>query len=160
MSTTLPNDHEARLFVTDCLDAIRKAETSEDTETVVEVGAMLWNFIEAMQKNFGMVKEYLRKEALKELNGEPGKAVFNGQNAFTSATVSIPKPTLKLSKNFDADELKAKLGQDFARFFEEKVSYKPVKDTGSKIASLNGDSQQVVAGAIDQVESTPRVSFR
>ena len=46
MSTTLPNDHEARLFVTDCLDAIRKAETSEDTETVVEVGAMLWNFIE------------------------------------------------------------------------------------------------------------------
>ena len=155
-----PDPHEARLFVSSCLEAIREAEQAQDTESVVEVGALLWSFIDVASKNFGMVKDYLRREAQKELNGESGKIVFNGHDNFTSATVSIPKPTFKVSKNFDADELKATLGPDFSRFFEEKVSYKPVKETGLKIASLSEDDQKVIVEAVDQVEPTPRVSFK
>ena len=146
---------------TDLTSLLTKLESYIETADInekVEIGAILWSFIERAGKAMDPIKEALREETIAETQGE-GSKTFQGLNPESSCTVRVPRPTLKISKMADMDAMKQTLGNRFDKLFSTSTSYKPMKDFEDKVFMLGEDEVNLVMGIIERVENTPRVSF-
>mgnify|MGYP001807345468 CR=1 FL=1 len=145
----------------DLTTLLAKLETyidSADINEKVEIGAILWSFIERAGKAMNPIKDALREETLAKTQGE-GSETFQGLTPESSCTVRVPRPTLKISKMADMDAMKQTLGGRFDKLFSTTTSYKPTKDFEDKVFMLGEDEVDLVMGIIERVENTPRVSF-
>jgi len=120
------------------------------------------------------LKESLRDVAAKTLGDTDDTAwTLDGVSEYGDnighVTVTFPAKGVKLSKDANIDRLKRTLGPRFHDYFEERVSYKPVKDFQARtLAALRtasshpegGAEARVVMAEVEVVEPTPRVGFK
>lgn len=130
------------------------------TEDKVEIGSVLWAVGDAISDALSGIKKELRVEATTQLGGATGSTNFDGTDLGT-ASVNVPKASLRVPKGKDMDTIKAAIGSDFALFFEEVTTYKPRSEFDKRVPTLNNPlHQQILLNAVERVEPTPRVSFR
>ena len=133
---------------------------NSNTEDAVEIGSVLWYLGDAIAEVLNGVKKDLRTEATTQLNGGTGTASFDGTDLGT-ASVNVPKASLKVPKGKKVDDIKMAIGSDFSLFFEEVVTYKPRKEFDERVTNLSNPlHQQILLNSVERVEHTPRVSFR
>jgi hypothetical protein len=125
----------------------------------VEVGSLLWDLGNAIEKAMKAIKGDVRTEAWDELGGAVGNTKISGTD-LGEATVTFPKATLRIPKGKNVDDIKSAIGGDFSLFFEEEVTFKPRKEFEERVAKLqNALHKQILMDAIERKEATPRVSF-
>jgi len=125
----------------------------DSTEARVEAGSILVEIMSVTKEKLHSIKEELRKEADKL--GE-SQAHFSTPYGST-ATIKRPAPTVAL-KPESILRLRAALGDAFDEYIE--TTYKPRKGFSEKVASSNDHHRQPLLDSVDQIENTPRVSFR
>jgi hypothetical protein len=131
-----------------------------DTDYSVEIGSILWFLGDAIGSVLDGIKKDLRAEASTQLGGGTGTASFDGTDLGT-ASVNVPKASLRVPKGKDLDAIKSAIGGDFTLFFEEVTTYKPRAEFDERVTNLtNPLHQQILLNSIERVEPTPRVSFR
>lgn len=131
-----------------------------DTGSQVEIGSVLWSLGDQIETILDHIKQTLRTEANTQLGGQSGTATFEGTD-LGSASVNIPKASLRVPKGKKIDDIKSAIGSDFTLFFEEVVSYKPRAEFDERVTALkNPLHQQILLTSVERVEATPRVSFR
>ena len=138
------------------------AEASEDfsLEEMVEVGNLLWEVSDEIKSILEPLKKAIREEALSRLGGQPGMSKIEGSED-GQAQVRVPNPSLRLRKGVNDRELRDALGADFSLFFEEVTTLKPRKEFEERVMGLDNKlHQKVLHNAVEQLEPTPRVSFR
>jgi hypothetical protein len=138
--------------VADCL-------ADDSLEDSVEVGTALASVVRISNEALTSIKGTFRTAALGQNKGRPGTRTFDGLQG-RQVSVAVPTPTLRLLKSVDMDRIRRVLGDDFEKFFETKVSYKPRSGLQDRIMSLPaGDIKNTLLLALEEVEGTPRVSF-
>lgn len=125
----------------------------------VEVGSLLWEVSDVVNKKLDKIKTTVRQEAVQALNGEAGSQVFEGVENGT-CSVTVTSPSTKIVKGADMDHLKTLLGPDFSLFFEEVTTYKPQSEFAKRVASSDDGQRKALLRVVEQKENTPRVSFR
>ena len=73
--------------------------------------------------------------------------------------VTFPDRNVNLSKHFDANHLKQRLGRSFFDYFTEKTTYAPRKDF-EKAAQASPTCGPTALSAVTITEATPRVGFK
>ena len=155
MKSILDNLTQIRGLIREVVDAL----DDDSLEDSVEVGTVLASVVRIANESLTGIKSTLRTAALTNLRGQPGVETFQGQGNLT-VTVAVPAPSLRILKSVDTERLKRVLGDDFDKFFETRVTYKPRPDLGERIMDLPaGDTKNTLLLALEEVDNTPRVSF-
>ena len=140
--------------------SLKEMLKTADTDYQVEIGSVLWYLGDAITAALNAVKKDLREEATTQLGGTTGTATFDGTDLGT-ASVNVPKASLRVPKGKKIDDIKSAIGSDFSLFFEEVTTYKPRVEFDERVTNLtNPLHQQILLNAVERVEPTPRVSFR
>lgn len=140
------------------IDALSSDVDDRPIEEQVEIAAALHALAGRISQRIDPVKKSLRQaiEAEGLVTGTRHyDGLLNGR-----ATVTIVDAGYSLGKDADIGLLKTVLGDDFAAYFEEVVSYKVRKtapEAISKIAST--DKRDLVMKHVDRKEPAPRVAF-
>lgn len=157
------SDPTTRVACDTLIDGVKSLKAmlqNADTDYQVEIGSVLWYLGDAISAALNAVKKDLREEAASQLGGGTGTASFDGTDLGT-ASVNVPKASLRVPKGKKIDDIKAAIGSDFSLFFEEVTTYKPRAQFDERVTGLtNPLHQQILLNAVERVEPTPRVSFR
>jgi len=150
----------AHRVLLDGLDQIRGLLETASLPTKTEIGSVLWEVDEALAQLLDTVKDALRSEAVRELDGRVGTHTFLGED-LGEAAVLIPQPVLRVPKGKNMDDVRRGLGSQFSMFFDEITTYTPRKEFEERVVALNDQAtQQILLDAVERVELTPRVSFK
>jgi hypothetical protein len=142
------------------VERLKAMLNGSNIEDSVEIGSVLWYLGDAISDVLNGVKKELRSEAQQQLSGSTGTASFDGTDLGT-ASVNVPKASLRIPKGKKVDDIKMAIGSDFSLFFEEVTTYKPRAEFDARVTNLtNPLHQQILLNAVERVEPTPRVSFR
>ncbi len=146
---------QIRTLVREVTDAL----TDDSLEDSVEVGTALASVVRLSNDALTGIKSTFRTAALDQHQGRAGTRTFEGLDG-RQVSVAVPSPTLRLLKSTDMDRLRRSLGDEFEKFFETKVTYKPRLGLGERIMALPAsDTKNTLLLALEEVEGTPRVSF-
>lgn len=161
--TQTQSDTDTRTLCNELTTVINQLAAQVKTislEEKVEIGSVLWTVGDAIDALLQAVKSDLRDEAATQLHGGVGTVAFDGTDLGT-ASVNIPKATLRVPKGKDMLSIKSAIGADFALFFEEVHTFKPRPEFEIRVPSLKSPlHQQILLDSVEAVEPTPRVSFR
>jgi hypothetical protein len=142
------------------IESLKSQLATITLEEKVEIGSVLWAVGDAISDTLNGVKKDLRVEGTTQLGGASGVTAFEGTDLGT-ASVTIPKASLRVPKGKDMDTIKTAIGSDFALFFEEVTTYKPRAEFDKRVPTINNPlHQQILLNSVERVEPTPRVSFR
>ena len=155
MNALSDNLRQIRILVREVVDGLDPSDMSD----TVEVGTALASLVRICNEALGDIKGTFRTAALTALSNRAGTESFAGEDG-KAVTVTIPPPQLRILKTVDIDRLRRVLGDDFDKFFETRVTYKPRPGLGERIMDLPaGDIKNSLLLALEEVDSTPRVSF-
>ena len=150
----------AHQVLLDGLNAISDSLEEASTDRKVEIGSVLWELGDHVKEVLDTIKKDVRTTAVADMGGQVGHTLIEGDD-LGEATVTIPAAVLRLPKGKDIEDLKRVLGQRFAFFFEETITYKPHKEYEERVEQLEDAlTQKVLLDAVERNELTPRVSFR
>jgi hypothetical protein len=103
-------------------------------------------------------KTALRGLAVERLNAQPGMIVLNATQG-GSVAVTLPRPSLRVVAQRDA--LQGSLGPLYGLLFEERVTVAPRADFRDLVSNVTDEAaKRTLLAAVEEVEGTPRVSFR
>jgi hypothetical protein len=126
-------------------------------EDVVVIGQRLWWISKRVTSTLDVVKTRLREEALKRPLSETCR--FDGSEG--SFCFVVPQSTaLLLRQDANIKGLKKVLGIRFPEFFDETLTYTPVKDFQVKVAACTPEEQKALLLSVDLASRTPRVIFK
>jgi hypothetical protein len=134
---------------------IKQAGVLTKTEQV-ELGSLLWELSAEAQKLLNPLKETLREEARKVLDGKTGAVDFKGSNG-SSCRVTIPKTQIRLLKTAKIAALRDALGENFDECFGSEVKHVPKR--GGLEEELKKGDQPTLLEAIEMFAPSPRVQF-
>jgi hypothetical protein len=142
------------------VERLKTLLNGSNIEDSVEIGSVLWYLGDAISDVLTGIKKELRTEAATQLASGTGTATFDGTDLGT-ASVNVPKASLRIPKGKKVDDIKMAIGSDFSLFFEEITTYKPRAEFDARVTGLSNPlHQQILLNAVERVEPTPRVSFR
>ena len=155
-----PETRNAHKILLESIVALSEQLANGDLPFKIEVGSLLWDLSNAIDKVMKGIKSAAREEAWDELGGAVGSTTLTGTD-LGEATVTIPKATLQLPKGKNVDDIKAAIGGDFSLFFSEETVYKPRPEFEERLKQVqNALHKQILIDAIERKEPTPRVSFK
>jgi hypothetical protein len=130
-----------------------------EPEELTDVGQVLWEMNAGLNKSLKPIKEALRKTAVERWGHDPGPRHFTGYQG-SESVVTVPNPTLKVRPGADMEKLRQAIGEvAFGDHFD--TSYKPRKSFRNRVAACSDQIRQAsLLGVVDEVEGTPRVSFK
>jgi len=144
----------------DGLNTINESLEAASLERKIEIGSVLWELGDRVKEVLDAIKVDVRTTAVTDMEGKVGHTTLEGDD-LGEATVTIPSAVLRIPKGKDIEDLKRVLGQRFAFFFEETITYKPHKEYEDRVGQLDDAlTQKVLLDAVERNELTPRVSFR
>jgi hypothetical protein len=148
---------EILLDVRDDIQDLVDSLDGQNLKSKVEIGSVLWTIGSMAKAAIEAIKQELRDEAANSMS-RPGIKHFPGVSG--SASVRIPNPSFRISKRADIKHLQETLGEEFVSFFEEIRTFQIRRGFESRIKKLDKNTQDLLLGAVDQIENTPRISFR
>jgi hypothetical protein len=140
------------------LHAVENGPTDADRASAALALAREAEQLEAL---VATAKTALRGLAVDRLGAKPGVIVLDAPTG-GSVAVTVPRPSLRVTGKREA--LQASLGPLYGLLFEERVTttITPRADFRDVVASGVHDEaiKEVALRAVEEVEGTPRVSFR
>jgi hypothetical protein len=150
----------AHRVLLEALDQVREILETESLSTKTEVGTVLSEIDDSLHKILDSIKEELRAETMKQLDGRVGTHTFLGDD-LGEASVLVPNAVLRVPKGKDMEEIRLRLGSQFSLFFEEVTTFTPRKEYEERVVAVSDPvQQQILFDAVERVELTPRVSFK
>jgi hypothetical protein len=146
------------------LDSLDNVSASLDEATVarkVEIGSVLWDIDERIGEVLAKIKESLRIEAQRRLDGRLGNCTIDGDD-LGEVSVRVLEAALRVPRGKNIEDIKRALGPEFfGLFFEEVTTYKPRAEYEERVLAVqNPLHRQILLNCIERVEQTPRVAFR
>ena len=124
----------------------------------IAAGARLWASIQSSNAALDVLKEHLRKEALKTQK-TPGTVTIEGEG-LSRALVVVPPPTLSLKKGADPSTHRSDFGRSFALIFAPVPGAWKLKTNAEAILlRLPKPLQTLAFRLIEESEPKPRVYF-
>jgi hypothetical protein len=146
--------------VSDLIAQVESLRCQElEPEELADVGQVLWDLSTKTTNSLKPLKKALRKIAIDRWGHGPGPRHFVGYQG-GECVVTVPHPSLRVRPGADMEKLKAMIGEvAFGDHFD--TTYKPRKSFRDRVASCSDKGQQTsLLGVVDEVEGTPRVSFK
>ncbi len=150
--------NSVRELIQDAEQMVATGSPKEIAATALALAALS----DSIQKALDPLKTRLREEATTSCAGADLPYSYDFELPEGKVVVTIPKRTVKLSRDTDIDGLQAMLGDQFAVYFETVVNHKPRRNFPDLIqARVASDGvRDLLLKSIDQKDSTPRVSFK
>jgi hypothetical protein len=148
-------------------EATASLKDTDNPERAATIALELAELHDMILETLEPLKEALRGYA-SELKS-PGEPEVRINSAIRGhVVVTFPPRSVSLSKSANIDRLKRALGEHFADYFEEKVTYKPVKHfTDLTLEGLKGTPNpatsaeiRIALAEVEIIEPTTRVGFK
>lgn len=139
--------------------------TGDQIATAVNEAAILDAEIRAMSKRLAEIKGKLLDEAAKrEAEHVAGKTGHGSNWSFTApsgarVTITYPGKGLASQDEESGAEIKTLAGPAFAKLFERRVSFAPVKAFREVLAALLPKPKAAKVLALVETDSAPKVAF-